>query len=334
MPFVLKVRKEDAERIRRKLVRKKLLASQWKIVVDGDYIYFPLKRKIDGSLYMDLPQRNRRKTPYERVKELVTESLGRELEIPDYWEKIGDVLLLPPFKGYRKHGKIVGEAFSRILKVKTVAIYHGVKGELREPEIEIIYGNDTTTVHLENGIKYALDISRIMFSSGNVEERIRMGKIDASGDIVVDMFAGIGYFTLPIAKYGGAEKIYACEKNPLAFHYLLKNLEINDVENVYPLLGDNRDVAPRKIAERVILGYVHTEKFLDRGIECLKEEGGIIHYHDTFTSEEKDWLPEEIIKTHAKRYGFKVEILYKRVIKSYAPHIWHMVVDAKLTPKN
>ena len=328
--WILKVPKVEAEKTRKKLMKRGLFDDKWSIVEKDDFVLFPVKDKMKGAFQGNLPPRNRKLSPYERIKKI----LNVPVNIPDYWEKIGDVLLLPPFEGYEKYGYEVGLAFSKILRVKTVCIYFGVEGELREPNIEVIYGNDTETVHLENGIRYALDVSKIMFSSGNVEERIRMGKIDAHGEVVVDMFAGIGYFTLPVAKYAGAKRVYACEKNPVAFEYLRKNIELNRINNVIPLLGDNREVAPKRVADRVIMGYVRTEPFLEVAMQVLKEEGGVVHYHDTFTTEEKAWKPEENVKKYAQKHGFEAEFVYKRVIKSYAPHIWHIVVDAHLTPKD
>ncbi len=329
MTLAIKVKKNNAEKMRKKLLKKGLLDTRWSIIERDGYILLPVKEPINGSIEVSLPPRERKKNPYEKVKEIVG-----NIEIPDFWEKIGEVLILPEFPNYKKYAEIVGEAFARVLKVKTVVINKGVYGEFREPKMEIIYGNGTETVHIENGIKYKLDVSKIMFSSGNVEERIRMAKISAKDEVVADLFAGIGYFTLPIALHGRVKKVYACEKNPIAFHYLLENIHLNSVDNIIPLLGDNRDVAPRKIADRVIMGYIHTEKFLDLGFKVLKEEGGKIHYHDTFTTEEKGWKPEHLIKKYAEKNGFRAEIIFKRVIKSYAPHIWHIVTDAKILPKN
>ncbi len=329
MTLAIRVKKENAEKMRRKLLRKGILDTQWSIVERDGYVFLPIKKSINGSLEIQLPPRERKKSPYERVKEMVG-----DIKIPDFWEKIGDVLILPEFQDYQKYGDRVGETFAKVLKVKTVVINKGVYGEFREPQIEIIYGKDTETIHTENGIRYKLDVSKIMFSSGNVEERIRMSKIAAKDEVVVDLFSGIGYFSLPIAIYGGAKRVYACEKNPVAFHYLLENIRLNSVGNIIPLLGDNRVVAPKKIANRVIMGYIHTEKFLDLGFKVLKKDGGIIHYHDTFTTEEKAWKPEYLIKKYAEKNGFGAEIIFKRVIKSYAPHIWHIVTDAKIFPKN
>ncbi len=327
--YAIRVRKKDAERTRKKLVKGGLLDDRWSIVENGDFIIFPVKRKIDGSEEFHLPPREKKISPYQKIKKIIEDEI-----IPDFWEKIGDIILLPPFPQYKKKGKIVGEAFAKVLKAKTVAVYIGTEGELRKPKVEILYGKDTETVHIENGIRYKLDIARIMFSSGNVDERIRMGRMNVQGEIIVDLFAGIGYFTLPLAKYGKAKKVYACEKNPVAIWYLIENLKLNSIQNVIPVLGDNRKVAPMHIADRVILGYIHTDKFLNLGFNVLKKSGGVIHYHDTFTSEELEWKPEQNLKYYGKKNGFRVEILRKKRIKSYAPHIWHVVVDARAIPKD
>ncbi len=329
MALVIKVSKEEAEKIRRKMVRENLLDDRWKIVEEGDYLILPVKKPLPGSFEHPLPPRWERKTPYERVKDILP-----DVPIPHHWERFGSVLILPPFHGYEEFGEEVGEAFSRVLGVKTVLVYFGTRGEFREPKVVKIYGEDTVTTHVENGIRFRFDAAKIMFSSGNVDERMRMGKIDARGEIVVDLFAGIGYFTLPVAIRAGASKVYACEKNPISFSYLVENIKINGAHNVIPLLGDNRDVAPERIAHRVIMGYVGTERFLDLGFKVLREEGGIVHYHDTFTTEEKGWKPEKVVKEYGEKNGFHVEILGKRIVKSYAPHIWHIVVDARAIPKN
>ncbi len=331
MVYALKVEKKNAEKIRKKLVKKRLLSSNWNIRDNGKFIYFPLKEYVEGAIDIELNSRRRKKSPYERIIEKLKKlDMGKNVKVPDYWEKIGEVILLPPFTESEKIEKIVGKVFAEVLNAKTVCINHGIKGEFREPEIKVIYGEDTETLHTENGIKYKLDVAKIMFSSGNVDERIRMSKINVEGEIIVDMFSGIGYFTLPLAIYGRAKRIYACEKNPTAYYYLIDNVRINNVKNVIPLFGDNRRVCPTKIANRIIMGYIHTEKFIDLGIRILTNEGGTIHYHDLFKKEEIDYMPERNIKKHAEKYGFSVKILKKRIVKSYAPRIYHIVLDVEL----
>ena len=128
----------------------------------------------------------------------------------------------------------------------------------RKPIVEPIYGDKNETIHLENGIRYKLDVTKIMFSSGNIDERISMGEIVKEGEKIIDMFAGIGYFTLPMAVYGNPEVIHSIEINPVAFSYLKENIELNDVKNIVnPWLGNNQDFSKSDTADRVVMGYLH-----------------------------------------------------------------------------
>ncbi len=323
MVYALKVPKEDAEKVRKKLVRDNLLDSSWKIEVVDDYVIFPLKKKIDGAEDMKLKVREGKIRPYVKVKRKL-EEMGIDLDIPSKWERIGDVILLPHFDLPEKYYKIVGETYGEILGVRTVVMYLGIRGELREQRVVKIWGDGTETVHVENGIKYAIDVSKLMFSSGNIEERIRMARMDFNGKVVIDMFSGIGYFTLPAARSAG--RVYACEKNLVSFYYLLKNISLNSLSNVIPLFGDNRVVCPRRAADYVIMGYFNTEIFLDYAFEILKESGGLIFYHD-LVKEGHEAEMEEKIKEKARAHGFSGRVEKRRIIKSYAPRVWHMVFE-------
>jgi tRNA wybutosine-synthesizing protein 2 len=108
------------------------------------------------------------------------------------------------------------------------------------------------------------------------------------------------------------------------------------VENkITPILGDCRKVVKKlgKIADRVIMGFLpKTYRFLDAAFSVLKENGGIIHYHDLFKEEELFDVPIKIIKNAGIRNGYKLsKILYKGIVKSYAPRIYHVVIDAKFS---
>jgi 16S rRNA G966 N2-methylase RsmD len=71
----------------------------------------------------------------------------------------------------------------------------------------------TLTTHIENGVLYRFDVRLCMFASGNGTERMHFATIRAPGERVVDMFAGIGYFALPLALHGGVERVVCLEKN-------------------------------------------------------------------------------------------------------------------------
>jgi tRNA wybutosine-synthesizing protein 2 len=174
-----------------------------------------------------------------------------------------------------------------------------------------------------------------MFSSGNMDERIRMAAISNKDETVVDLFAGIGYFTLPMAVHSKSKRIFACEKNPVSFEFLCKNIVLNNaVDTVDALQGDNRDIAPKNVADRVIMGYIgDTHKFLSTAFSCLKNKTGIIHFHDKFPEKKVPEFPLNVIQNSVKEFGCKANLLHYEKIKSYAPGINHYVFDLKVNKK-
>ncbi len=274
--------------------------------------------------------------PFDEIKKSLSKTIPPDLfnRIPDKWEKIGDIVtikLLPELKKYKTQ---IGEGYAKVLHCKTVLNdVGGISGIYREPNVEIIYGEkDTETIHKENGIRFKLNPQRVMFSSGNMDERIRMAKISNKKETVVDLFAGIGYFTIPIAVYSKPKKIFACEINPISYEYLYNNISLNHVtEIVEPLLGDNKEIAPKNVADRVVMGYIRdTHRFLQIAMNCLKDHTGIIHYHDVFPDDAIPKKPFTLIQKAAEQYNSDVELITFKKIKSYAPGVSHVVLDVKM----
>mgnify|MGYP000948748508 CR=1 FL=1 len=217
--------------------------------------------------------------------------------------------------------------YASVLGARTVLRERShIGGVYRIPDMEVLWGDGTETVHLENGILYKLDAARLMFSSGNIDEKLRMAALDCRGEIVVDMFAGIGYFTLPLALHARASKVISCEINPLAFHYLCENVQLNGLESVVePVLGDNRDLPGKGIADRVVMGYVRTTAQHLCTAFRLVRKGGTIHYQDTFPLEVFPEMAWENLASAADGRSYEVRLM--KEVKSYSPGVSHMVLD-------
>jgi tRNA wybutosine-synthesizing protein 2 len=277
-----------------------------------------------------------RDTPFNRIKKSLSPLLPSDAlsGIPEKWEKIGTVVTLKLPESLLQYQETIGKVYADVLGCTTVLRdVGGITGVYREPTTEVLYGSSQTeTVHLENGIRYKLDPQQIMFSSGNLGERQRMAMISGPGETVVELFAGIGYFTLPMAVYSTPKKIVACEMNPVAYKYLCKNIVLNHVTKIVePLLGDNRVTAPKNCADRVILGYLdETQVFLPVALECLKNHIGVLHYHDVVPDEV---IPDRSLKqvqAVANTYHRSATLLAVKNIKSYAPGKSHVVLDVNI----
>ncbi len=275
-------------------------------------------------------------TPFESIKKSLSSYIPIELlqHLPSKWEKIGSVVTIRVPVELNKYEEILGKAYAEGLHCSTILNEkEGISGIYRTPVVEVIFGSSNTeTIHVENGIRFKLDPQKIMFSSGNLEERQRMATISNPNETVIDLFAGIGYFTLPIAVYSKPRKIISCEINPVAFKYLCANMVLNHVSNIVePRYGDNREVAPKDCADRVILGYLHEpQNFLTVAFSCLKNQSGVLHYHELVPVES---VPEQslshIIQV-AKVFDRRVNLLKVTKIKSYAPRVNHMVLDVRI----
>jgi tRNA wybutosine-synthesizing protein 3 len=226
----------------------------------------------------------------------------------------------------------------------------------------------------ENGISYCFDVTRLMFSSGNVSEKARAAagfvsykglpvlsksdKLPLEGEVVIDLFCGLGYFTLPVLIHAGAKKVFACDWNPTATSCLRANLLANGVENDRCTIfeGDNRlmTLPERKLvnsADRVFLGLIpSSQNSWTTALKLLRPSGGWLHIHATKGDEEYEkWafteLPEKLkelvrqpnqddnennfFEEAKKSWIFTTRHLER--VKSYAPKVWHLVADVFVT---
>eukprot|EP00795_Rhopilema_esculentum_P012873 gene12873-3622_t len=217
------------------------------------------------------------------------ESLSIQLlkDLPCEWQIHGDMLLLPKdCLQLAIWDKVIPELwciFCKVLKIKRIAKHCIISdNEFRSSKIQMLYGEDGWITRKENSIQYMYDITKCMFSDGNITEKMRIAKFDCQNEVVVDLFAGIGYFVIPYLVHAGAKMVYACEWNPDAIEALKKNLEINNVSGRCIVLdGDNRKVAPKGIADRVNLGLIpSSHESWQAACEALNPtKGGWLHIH-------------------------------------------------------
>jgi tRNA wybutosine-synthesizing protein 2 len=336
---VVRVPAREAERLRLELQALGLVDRRLKMTKRGDAVLIPILRKppVDlgafGARIESVEGLESRPPPRDPVTVLRERfaSAGIPLEFgPARWERIGDVLVLRFGKAATAHREKIAQIYAEVLGARTVVEdVSGIHGVLRTPEVRVLWGGGTETVHIEGSVGYKLDVARVMFSSGNLAERMGVVRLIRSGDVVVDLFAGIGYFTLPIAVHARPEAVYACELNPIAFQYLLENLRLNRVANVIPRLGDCRATAPRDVADVVLLGHFDARAYLDVAFATLRGTGLVV-YHELAARERFPEDPLRHLSDAARTQWYDVESARARIVKSYAPGIVHAVVEARV----
>ena len=290
-------------------------------------------------------------TPHMRLEKALTERHGGALpgEIPTKWEKFADVVILPQ-NAFRDADwnpdeslwKIVAES----LNVKRVARMGEVHGEYRNSGVDLLLGGDDWVVRREHGIDFGYNFTQCMWSAGNVTERGRIANENHEGEKILDLYAGIGYYTLPFLSEGargpngergqgrGAAQVVACEWNENAIRALKWSLSANDLADRCTILeGDNRKVDFQQEFDRVNLGLLpSSEEGYAIAIQALKPEGGILHVHGLAMGGNEDGWALNLATRLETLGSFSCTVVQVERVKWYAPHQRHIVVDIHASP--
>ena len=330
--LAVRAKKEDVAATLKIIIEQGLLDRSRKVVEKSSYVEIPVTDFVPG--FQVISQNSPlfyRKTP-DLTEALKSELLPEEIELlPRGWQILGEVIVVkihPRLNLYQ--GRIAQAVLDFYPRCKTVLRDYGIEGPFREPMRETIAGTKTETVHRENGVTFNLDARKVMFSAGNLSERMRMSNL-GRGEYVVDMFAGIGYFSIPMAVHSRPRRILAIELNPNAYHYLCQNIRKNRVEEIVePVLGDCAKVTPEGVADRVVMGMVQvTDRYLLKGIGALRP-GGVLHYHQTIPSSMHPKKAISDIEEAARAIGRRFQIQRCIRVKKYSPGVVHSVVDARI----
>jgi tRNA wybutosine-synthesizing protein 2 len=329
------VRREEAEEVRKPLARSRVVRKDVVIEEEGGMVLLPIVDGYDPPARFPVVEREPRlldvrRHPQEAIALKLRLPKEKEELLPQGWEMVGDVLTLRLPLELEGDKERIAAVYAEVLGARAVLLEKGIiQGAWRRPKVELVLGSDTETTHAEGDILYRLDPAKVMFSSGNFEEKQLMKRLPCQGETVVDMFAGIGYFSMPLAKHARPRMIWACELNPDSFTYLRENISLNGVQdNVIAVLGDDRDLPGTRFADRILMGYVGgTASFLPKAFAMAKK-AGLIHFHERYGI---DQLPDRMMQEIADNCGGrKYEVLGWREVKSFGPATIHIVADIRV----
>ncbi|MEM2105680.1 MAG: class I SAM-dependent methyltransferase family protein [Candidatus Bathyarchaeia archaeon] len=279
----------------------------------------------------------------KRLKNLLSIMLSQSelTHVYSSYDIVGDMAIIRLTPNSKKQGEIIAKALMDIHKnVRTVLAQTGpVAGEFRLRTLEHVAGeHKTDTFHKESGCTFHVDVQKCYFSPRLFYERIRIAKQVKSGETVVNMFAGVGCFSVIIAKHSGVSKVYSIDINPAAIDYMKENARLNRVyDKVIPLLGDAKDIIEeklRRVADRVLMPLPEKAfEYLHYALLALKENGGWIHYYDfEHASKNEDAVEKVKLKVAGKltELGVNFEIPFGRIVRATGPNWYQIVLDVKI----
>lgn len=216
---------------------------------------------------------------------------------------------------------------------------NSVSGNYRLRNLRLILGKNTTeTIYKEHGCVYKIDLRKAYFSPRLSFERLRIAKMIQPRETILNMFSGVGCFSIASATHSEAMKIYSVDINPFAFKYLKENIRLNRVEKtVISILGDAKNVKEQKlqkVCDRVIMPLPEKAfDYLECALLALKPVGGWIHYYD-FEFAKKNENPlekaEKRVSEKLHRLCKSFQMKFGRIIRPIGPAWYQIVLDIQI----
>ncbi|MEM2007457.1 MAG: class I SAM-dependent methyltransferase family protein [Sulfolobales archaeon] len=271
------------------------------------------------------------------AREVLGESLARRV-----WKRveiIGDIAVLrKPLDldlGVEAYRNLAVEIMNRLPYVKSVWLaVTPVGGSYRIREFVHLAGElRSETIYKEHGCLFRLDITKVYVSPALNYEHARIAKLVKPGEEVLNMFAGVGLFSIIIAKYSKPKRVISVDINPDAFNYMVENVKLNNVsEVVVPVLGDAREVARScaKCFDRILMPLPELAyEYLEDAVLALRD-AGVIHAYEFVTAKTKDEALLEARNRYLRKcesIGVKAGLVGSRVVRSVGPRYYQVVLD-------
>ena len=257
-------------------------------------------------------------------------------ELVSAFDQIGDIIIVRIPDSLISKKKVIGKVLLQQVKTAKSVFYQSspVEGDFRTRNLELIVGErKTETEYKENGCRFIVDVEKAFFSPRLSTERERISNLVNEGDVIINMFGGIGMFSILAAKKKSCT-VYNIDINPVASKLCEENIKLNKLKGkVISLNGDTTKIIKEKLqdkADRVLMLLPErSDEFLDTAISSLKKHG-IIHYYSHIHAEKKQDAPklsEEHFLNTNKMQGI---ILTSRVVRPIGPRFYQTAVDIEI----
>ena len=257
-------------------------------------------------------------------------------ELVSAFDQIGDIIIVRIPDSLISKKKVIGKALLQQVKTAKSVFYQSspVEGDFRTRNLELIEGErKTETEYKENGCVFIVDVEKAFFSPRLSTERERISNLVNDGDVIINMFGGVGMFSILAAKKKSCT-VYNIDINPVASKLCEENINLNKLKGkVISLNGDATKIIKEKLQDKanrvLMLLPERSDEFLDTAISSLKKHG-IIHYYSHIHAEKKQDAPklsEEHFLNINKVQGI---VLTSRVVRPVGPRFYQTVVDIEI----
>jgi tRNA (guanine37-N1)-methyltransferase len=269
---------------------------------------------------------------------LSSEDLGK---VYHSYDIVGKIAIIKSSFASLANAQTVAKTIMAIQKnVKTVLIQESpVAGDFRLRRLTHVAGeHKTSTTHKESGCVFSVDVEKCYFSPRLSHERSRIAGMVKPKETVVNMFAGVGCFSVIIAKQVDTVKVFSIDVNPAAIQFMQENIRLNRVyDKVIPLLGDSKEIISnrlQRVADRVLMPLPEKAlEYLPCAVSALKASGGWIHYYG-FEHAAKTDSPAEKAKLKVAdaldALDVDFEFPFVRVVRSIGPNWFQLVADVRV----
>ena len=242
-------------------------------------------------------------------------------ELISAFDQIGDIIIVRIPDSLLEKKKIIGETLLKEVNIAKSVFYQAsaVEGDFRTRNLEIIAGeNRTETEYKEFGCRFTVDVENL------VQE----------GETIVNMFAGVGMFSIMIAKKKQCT-VYSIDINPVASKLCEKNIASNKLlGNVISINGDASKIIKEKLEDKsdrtLMLLPERSDEFLQSAINATKD-GGIIHYYSHIHADKKSDAGRLSEEHYLEVSPVKSEILGSKIVRPVGPRYYQTVVDVKIS---
>lgn len=276
------------------------------------------------------------------LKELLQERLDSiELgKLSSSFDIIGTIAIIKIPESLTSKRKLIADALiEEIRPVKSVFCQvSAIEGDYRLRKLELISGeNSPITVYKEHGCTFKVDVINTYFSPRLSTERLRIAKLAEPNEVIVNMFGGVGTFSIIISRYNKSAKVYSIDSNPIATDMCRQNIEINKLTgNVIPILGDAEQEIHKSlkgVAKRVLMPLPEKARdFIDTAVSSLENGSGMIHYFcHVGADNKKTAIQNGVMDTSESFSKFNHTIRNVRVVREVGPRFYQIVSDVLVT---